>query len=653
MTEDRTAIALELAEWIVDDPCGAHEVIFKHRHDSDTPDFHKELIELFHSTAPNVMALAFRGSGKSSLCEETIILLAASGLIHNALIIGDSWLRACDRLRAIKRELETNEYLEALYGSQAGETWAESRLVLSNGVAITAHGQGQALRGVKHHQYRPDLCFVDDLESEETVATKEARRKLSDWYWKDLMPALAPNCRVLVAATPLDPEALAVTLSKMPEFKTVTVPALYKDGDGVTRSSWPSRFPVEALEERRKTYVSAGKNHVWTSEYMVQAVDPATRLFTKDMFRFDPSLQRTWEPTYVVYDPARTINVTSATTGVVCASWVGRRIIVWDAIGPRWTPSQIIDDIFDRERKWDPIKIAVEKDGLEDFLMEPLRTEQVRRGALLPIEAVKAPKGKLQFIQRLQPLFVAGDIVFAGTEEKFADVVEQFLSYPTGTIDVPNAMAYLLEMRQGLPVYDDASERHVLDQTTIRQGPLILAVNAGPFGSTAVLLQYKALVMTILGAWAAEGDPGQSIPSMIEEARLFAGRSATVVAPPAHFEVRDQMGLRASLRGVSELRKGGDPVKGRELLRTLLRSEAQGCPRFLIGPEAVWARRAIFGGYAREDGRTEPRPSLYATMMQGVESAMAGSIGQAPSSNQPMATTPDGRQYQTAEVRRR
>lgn len=638
---------------LLEDPVVAHDAIFSHRHDSDTPAYHRELIRLYHDDkSPNVLALAFRGSGKSTLAEECLTLLAASGRVRNILIIGDSWLRACDRLRAVRRELETNEWIAELYGEQVGETWTESRLVLANGTAITAHGQGQALRGTKHLYYRPDLCFVDDLESEDTVATKEARRKLSDWYWKDLIPALDPSCRILIAATPLDPEALAVTLSKMPEFKVVTVPALYRDENNATMSSWPSRFPVEKLLALKQTYVSAGKPHVWASEYMVQAVDPATRLFTQAMFKFNPDLQRTWEPTYVVYDPARTTHATSATTGYVVASWVGRRIIVWEAGGPRWTPSQIIDDVFAKEERYCPIVTGIEKDGLEDFLMEPLRHEQIRRSCLLPVRALKAPKGKLQFIQRLQPLFAAGDIVFAGTAEAFAETVEQFLSYPTGVIDIPNAFAYLLELRQGLPVFEDASARHIDDAAGMRPGPLSLAVNSGAFGSTAILFQYKNLVLTILASYASEGDPGQALSSMIEEARLWSGRESMVIAPPNHFEVRDTTGLRAALRGVVELRKGGDPIKGREMIRQLLRSETQGCPRLLLGPEATWARRAMMGGYARADGKSEPTPSLYATMMQGLESAIAQAQGQVANPHQATAVTADGRSYATAEVRR-
>jgi hypothetical protein len=97
----------------------AHQSLFVHRHSDATPPFHDELTELWHSPAPKVLTLAFRGGGKSTLAEEAFVLAAAMKLVRNVLIIGSNSDRANDRLRAIKHELETNELLIELYGTSA------------------------------------------------------------------------------------------------------------------------------------------------------------------------------------------------------------------------------------------------------------------------------------------------------------------------------------------------------------------------------------------------------------------------------------------------------------------------------------------------------------------------------------------------------
>jgi len=192
----------------------AHQALFAHRHGSTTPAFHDELIELWHSRASRVLVLAFRGGGKSTLAEEMIILAAAMKLVKNVLIIGANSERANDRLRAIKHELATNELLIELFGDLRGPVWNEGRVELANGTVLQAFGRGQALRGIKHHDVRPDMAFCDDLEEQEHVATPQARQQTLTWFMSELLPALDHNARIRVAATPLNREALPMWLSR-------------------------------------------------------------------------------------------------------------------------------------------------------------------------------------------------------------------------------------------------------------------------------------------------------------------------------------------------------------------------------------------------------------------------------------------------------
>jgi hypothetical protein len=68
-----------------------------------------------------------------------------------------------------------------------------------------------------------------------------------------------------------------------------------------------------------------------------------------------------------------------------------------------WAPDQIIDHIFKIAADYHPVIIGIERDGLEEFILQPLRHEQMRRGAIVPIAGYRAPRGKLSFIAALQP----------------------------------------------------------------------------------------------------------------------------------------------------------------------------------------------------------------------------------------------------------
>ena len=648
-----------MASRLLGDPVAAHEIIFADSHANKSAPFHEEMVTAFHSDNEYEIFLCFRGSSKSTKAEETIALRAAAGLIHNCVVVGDSYTRATDRLKTIRRHLASNKWIRYLFSDRAGEiqgdTWTEGKIELSSGCLVWSLGQGQAVLGTKHGAYRPDYAFADDLEDAETAATELSRAKLADWWWSEFLPALAPKGerRVRMAATPWHPKALAVQLSKHPAWVSHTIPIEYIDELGNRVAAWPDRFPLHIIDEMKDQFIIAGKARNYAMQYQVEAVNPELQLFKEENFLVEPRV-RTWEPVYLAYDPARTTKDTSATTGIVAASYIGRKLVVWEARGVRIPPSEIVSDIFRLEQKYEPISIGVEKDGLEEFLMEPIRHEQMKRGVLLPVVPLQAPRRrggdtKDDFITKLQPFYVQGEIIFAGQEADFREARSQILSFPVGDKDILNALAYIPQLRGGEPVYTDMTADNIADTELTPVGSYTLAVNAGSHGTTAALFQYAHKTMLIHRDWVSGAPPGEALSSIIQEARLETGKNPLVVIPPFHFDVRNSYGLLAALRGVSEGRKGGDIIRGREFLRELLRGEARGAPRLLLAAPATWTRRAMSGGFVWLAGHTEAREGLYRTLMEGLEAAVAPAAYAKPGATQATARTEEGVQYNTAD----
>ena len=90
-----------MASRLLGDPVAAHEIIFADSHANKSAPFHEEMVTAFHSDNEYEIFLCFRGSSKSTKAEETIALRAAAGLIHNCVVVGDSYTRATDRLKTI------------------------------------------------------------------------------------------------------------------------------------------------------------------------------------------------------------------------------------------------------------------------------------------------------------------------------------------------------------------------------------------------------------------------------------------------------------------------------------------------------------------------------------------------------------------------
>jgi hypothetical protein len=634
----------------------AHAVLFKHRHPNQTPAFHSEILRLWHSPLKRVLIMAFRGAAKSTLSEEGIILDALFGDFKNGIILGETYERAVERLTSIKHEFETNPYIEDLFGYQVGSIWQEGRILLTNGALIQAFGRMQSLRGSKYLDQRPDRVFGDDMESEEAARTPDSRQKTREWFWGTVIPALDPQHTIRVAATPLDADALPHALEAHAGFTTLKVPIFSLDADGAMQPAWPDRFPLAAIEEIRKEMYRLGLSHKWQQEYMCEAEDPQQKSFTVDLFRVRPQV-KTWQACWAFYDPARSVKATSAMTGVAIWSWINNRLVVWDAYGRLWRPDEIIEDIFRVNTAYAPVAVGVEPDGLEEFIMQPLRQRQLRYGEVVPFRAIRAPRSKLDFIRGLQPFFKMGEVEFA---KDLPDLIEQLLSFPTGRIDVPNALAYAVRMRPGLPVYEDFDPAtHVDEQVFIRQSqPGYVAWNATSTCTSACLFQYHDGALHIFADWVREGDPVQTVQFIVAAVGLEAG-SITVkhYVGADHYKVQDRIGLRAALRRAGvDITMAGDVVRGRSVLAGLLTQRRGARAGVGVSPAAHWTLNALSGGYARGVNREgslseEPDDTVYRCLMNGIESVLALTIGNADEAEgSRYEYTDDGRRYLSARA---
>src|SRR5258708_4373430 len=464
----------------------AHEVLFAGpRHKKQTPDFHRELIAQFHSEIPKLCWIVFRGGAKSTIAEEGVCILAGLREFQHCFIIGASLDKAQERLHAIRRIFEKNEVFIHTFGDLRGQPWSDERIELNTGITIQAMGRGQAIRGTKNEDFRPDLIILDDIEDMTSVSTPEGRKKVADWVFDELLPSGDVHCRVRVLANDMHPECLANALDKEGSgFVVKRYPWVYLDRiTGERKASWPDRFPIAHIDKTRDQYYSQGKAGLYQSNYLCRSEAPEDKPFRREMFRYagrdgvDPVV-RTWQPVYGMFDPARTVRATSATTGFACWSRIANRMIVWDAWGKKLMPDEIVKAIFDFNDEFHPVKIGFEEDGLNEWALQPLRQEQARRGMVLPLVPVKAPKSKYDFIRGLQFGFNARETIFA---KPVQDLEMQLVGFPSGYIDAPNALAYSHhpKLATSAPMYEDFTLQHVAEEIVAVYGrPTWLALNA-------------------------------------------------------------------------------------------------------------------------------------------------------------------------------
>jgi len=640
--------AIDLPAWIREHPYEGHELLFGSSHEDSTPAFHRDLIADYWSDAPSRVLLGFRGSGKSTRAEEYLTLELLGGRYRSILIVGPSEQRAVEHLESVSRELQMNDGIRAVFGEPQITTLTQTKIVLRNGRSILAVGRGQNIRGIKQLGVRPELILVDDFEDEENVLTPEGRRAMLRWFLRALRLACHPRWKVRVLATVMDADCVPLLLSRLEGWPVSRYPVSYVDAEGNEVPLWPSRFSLEWITRTRAEYRALGELEGWRMEMECEAgLAAGERVFRLEHRRV-VLREHTYEATYCMYDPARTVGRKSSTTGKAVWSWHHRKLIVWDLEAHRWLPDEMVRDVVSTSERWDPVWVGVEQNSLDEWLWTPLREEGERRGVVVPYRRVNAPRDKLKFIEALQLKFEAGEVEFA--REPDPDVWSQFMGFPRPPIDAPNALAYALLLRPGRPLLSEFSEECIrADLGPLGFEPLIICVNAGDGWVTGVLVQVAGDRVRIIGDWAYEGLAEERAGELARQVGLaaeatewrevmvargleakgpltyrVARASPRWVAPAVHWEPWVNVGLTQALARVPvRPRRGGEYDAGRSVLREGLERRGGGEPLVLVSTEARWTLRALAGGYCLGRDGVEAERGVYRILMEGLESGLA------------------------------
>ncbi len=612
----------------------AHAVLFPKRHTNKTPAFHKTILEAWASPVPRLLIEAFRGSAKSTLAEEALIVGALFCEFKYALIVGNSASAACQRLAAVKWELENNEKIESMFGSMVGGTWNQDEIVLANNVRIKALGRGQSPRGAKDDSSgsRPDLLLIDDLEDPDVVKTKEMRDATQNYLLRDLIPALDDPLmsRVRVNGTPLHEDSMIERLAKSDKWTTLKFPIYSPRPDGTLKPVWPDRFPLAKCMEMQAEAVNNGDLAGFSQEYLCAPIDNQSRTFQADMIRMAmPHEVPSWAPKILMVDPARTTGQKSSRTGYVVFSWIGNRLWVYEAVGGFHTPSEQVEKIFALNAEFKPMMVAVEANGLEQWLSEPLQAEMIRRGEVLPLEMVRAPNDKDGFIAGLEPFFRAKEVMFV---KDLPDLRSEMLSFPFGKKDVVNALAYALKLRAGIPVYPMFGAEHVMHRTLGGRARYTLALNADSGTLVGIFIAVQDGSVHVISDWVQQGPMQDGFRRIGVDLAMQGFHHWDITIPEERAQTSDMVPLASTLRQASRRYVTGKRLsQAVESLVPLLRGrDSSGGPPWLtVAPEATWVLNALAGGYHRtvEHNRTirpDPVGGVYCLMAQALESAVGG-----------------------------
>lgn len=468
---------------------------------------------------------------------------------------------------------------------------------------------------------------------------------------------------------------MVTRLAKNPEWLYRAYPICDRDPDDPAAVPlWPARYPMEWIRKEKASYQGAGMLSEFLQAYMLQATDPTAKPFKEDMLAAMEVSPYHWMPRYAIYDPSRSTNLKrtkqaekSDRTGKVVVSRLGAKILVHESGGYYWKPSELIADLFACQEEHRPARIGIEKNALDDWLLEPIRIDMLRRGKTLPLKMLNAPqdRNKDEFIMGLQPFAQAKDIVLIGGKLAHPQLVAEWANFPQGPRDVMNALAYALRMFSGVPMYEDFSGANIGEAPVPRLGEAVyVGFNASPSEVVAVAIIREGRRICVAGDWAATGAISDAVKSVAFEARATFPRAK--LEPWVSADVYDQsarLALVAALR-VEKLTpaRAEHVAVARGCLSERLRTVWHGQRLLVVDKRAALTLNALAAGYAlttEKGGRQgrEPEQGTSRLVAEAIECmvAMLDRVGESEGfpKNANVALSPSGAKYVTANPRAR
>ena len=393
---------------------------------------------------------AFRGAGKS-------VLLALARPLYRALrgespyfIYGSQVQRlAAQSMDCVRLELEHNPRLHSDYGEpevQGAQNEWTVRLARRGTTKFEAFGVGMSPRGRRHGEHRPLEFVGDDLEDAELARNPERELNLWDWLMDEMVPALEPErFAFTVLCTMFGADCLVQRAGRLAErsdergrpLARVVVQKVTEDG----RSVWPERFSDEALSRVRATI---GLRN-WLRNYALEPDDPTRPFQARWMLTCAPGEPDLRALDVVAFlDPAVSLSATGCPRALVCVGAdrkTGNRYVL-DAWIERGTPLEMIEQLFAVNRRWRPRLIGIESNGGYALIRPLLALREAERGERLPVRYVHHSRPKELRIEALCAQFESGRWRFPeGPAAGIKTLQEQFLAYPDGFVDGPDAAA--------------------------------------------------------------------------------------------------------------------------------------------------------------------------------------------------------------------
>lgn len=413
-----------------------------------TPQFHREVWDLYASDYPSAGAVAPRDHAKSTAFTFDFIMASVCFRVSDyVILIGSTEDKASEQLSNISEELHENKDLREEFGIVDFETDQKTEIIVvcddGHRFRILARGAEQKIRGAMWKGKRPNLIVCDDMEDDEQVESIERRKKFRRWFFRAAKQSLSKSGRIRIHGTILHEDSLLMRLNKnsMWRFKFYKAHQSYDD---FTNILWPQRWTAQQLKDKQREFEDDGDASGYAQEFLNDPSDRSDSYLKDAQFRPMSEDDKAVDKLYYAgcdfaVSKADHANRTSFTVGG--RDLRGLTHIVAEEVD-RWDPLEWITEMFCIQQRWNiqlwfaeggviwnAVSPLIYQEMLGDSRSPPMVALFGRKDIYLNIEVLNPVKDKGVRGRSLQKRMKAGTMRYDTDGEWFPGYKDELLKF--------------------------------------------------------------------------------------------------------------------------------------------------------------------------------------------------------------------------------
>lgn len=420
--------------------------------ENTTPVMHYKMLDNIQGKKSKTINLCFRGSSKTTLMGEYLILYIAVfgsipgfGKLDGILYISDTIENGVKTLRqSLEARYWRSDFLQSwLPKIKFTENYIEFCNKENIRTGLKMFGAKSGLRGTKIFSKRPTLAILDDLVSDEDSNSEAAMKKISDTIYSGLINALHPKKnKIIWNGTPFNKmdvlyqavESGGWDVNVYPVCEVF--PCKKEDFNG----GWEDRFSYEKIKELYNFFKKNKKLNSFNQELMLRISSKEERLIQDEEIQWylrKSLLQAKHNFNFYITTDFATSSKQSADNNVISV-WAVNNLeqFFWvDGIVKKQSMDKTLDDLFTLVQKYLPQSVGLEISGQQGAFISWIQEKMMSKNVYFNIAkekgtnhfGIRPTSDKLSRFNMAVPLFTHGKIFFP-KELEDTERMNQFMS---------------------------------------------------------------------------------------------------------------------------------------------------------------------------------------------------------------------------------